>query len=282
MRTLESTWARFLVPLAVAALLGSAPAAAQEPEPEDGRCICFGQPGEAPDVSALLPMRRARLGVTLGEATEVAGRPGVRLETVPEGTPAHRAGLRTEDVVVALDNADLGSDPGGALVQRMADVEPGDTVTVTFFRGDQERTARVATDASALAAFEALGDAARFQLQVPRAVRGAIGRPLMPVVGDHPGLHVARRFHASDLELAAVNAGLAEYFGTDRGVLVTAIDDDSPLGLRAGDVILAIGGREVRDPAHVRAILASYQADEEISFRVVRKDRTREVTGRRR
>lgn len=83
------------------------------------------------------------------------------------------------------------------------------------------------------------------------------------------------------LELAAVNPGLGEYFGTDRGVLVTAVPEESGLDLRPGDVILAVGGRDVQDPAHVRSILASYRSEEPVALRIVRERRTIEVTGRR-
>lgn len=82
-------------------------------------------------------------------------------------------------------------------------------------------------------------------------------------------------------ELVELNPELGEYFGTDKGVLVTRVAEDSPLGLRAGDVLLAIGGRAVSDVEDVRRILASYTADEDIRLRVRRKGSEQEVLGRR-
>jgi S1-C subfamily serine protease len=85
------------------------------------------------------------------------------------------------------------------------------------------------------------------------------------------------------VELLELNPDLAEYFeAPDGGVLVTEVSEDSPLGLRAGDVLVAIDGREVRDPDHVRRILASYETDEEVRLRVIRQGREIEVLGRRR
>lgn len=85
------------------------------------------------------------------------------------------------------------------------------------------------------------------------------------------------------VELLELNPDLAEYFeAPDGGVLVTEVAEDSPLGLRAGDVLVAIDGREVRDPDHVRRILASYETDEEVRLRVIRRGREIEVLGRRR
>ncbi len=73
------------------------------------------------------------------------------------------------------------------------------------------------------------------------------------------------------LELTELNPGLAEYFSTDEGLLVLDVDEGSTLGLRPGDVILAIDGRDVEDQGDVRRILGSYEDEETVSFSVVRK-----------
>ncbi len=84
------------------------------------------------------------------------------------------------------------------------------------------------------------------------------------------------------VEFVELNPGLGEYFGTDQGVLVANVAEASTLGLRAGDVLQAIDGREVQSPDHARRILASYDADEEIRLRIVRKGAETEVLARRR
>lgn len=85
------------------------------------------------------------------------------------------------------------------------------------------------------------------------------------------------------VEFMELNQELAEYFEAgEGGVLVTEVAEESALGLRAGDVVLAIGGREVRDPGHVRRILSSYEDDEDIRLRVLRRGSEIEVLGRRR
>lgn len=85
------------------------------------------------------------------------------------------------------------------------------------------------------------------------------------------------------VEFVELNAGLAEYFdAAEGGILVTEVSEESALGLRAGDVLLAIDGRRVEDPGHVRRILSSYGTDEEIRLRIIRKGDEMEVLGRRR
>lgn len=84
------------------------------------------------------------------------------------------------------------------------------------------------------------------------------------------------------LQLTDMNEGLATYFGTSEGVLVTEVAESASLGLVAGDVILSIGDREVTDARDVRRILASYDTDETVTFRVRRDNREISVSGTRR
>ncbi len=83
------------------------------------------------------------------------------------------------------------------------------------------------------------------------------------------------------LQLEKLNPNLGEYFGTDMGVLVTEVEEDSTLGLQAGDVVLRVGDREVGDPSRLRKILLSYDPDEEITLHIMRQKREMTVTGTR-
>ena len=83
------------------------------------------------------------------------------------------------------------------------------------------------------------------------------------------------------LELTGLNEGLAEYFEAEEGnVLVYDAEPDNSLGLRAGDVILAVDGRDVRDADHARRIIGSYEAEEELNLSVLRRGQPTELQGR--
>jgi len=84
------------------------------------------------------------------------------------------------------------------------------------------------------------------------------------------------------LQLADMNPGLATYFGTDTGVLVTEVAEGTALGLEAGDVVLRIGDRRVDDADDMRRILESYDTDETVTLRVRRENREISVSGTRR
>src|SRR5690606_16098031 len=73
------------------------------------------------------------------------------------------------------------------------------------------------------------------------------------------------------VRLQEVTPELGEYFGVSEGVLVLEAPADSTLPLRAGDVILAIDGREVQSASHAQRILASYVEGEKVRFNIMRK-----------
>lgn len=81
------------------------------------------------------------------------------------------------------------------------------------------------------------------------------------------------------LQLVELNPGLASYFGTEKGVLVAAVHEESKLGLVPGDVVVAVGDREASDPDRLRRILSSYGPDESVTMRVFRQRRETSVTG---
>ena len=81
------------------------------------------------------------------------------------------------------------------------------------------------------------------------------------------------------LDLVELNPGLGSYFGTAEGVLVADVEDDSSLGLRPGDVVVAVDGRVVDDIDELHRILDSYEDDEEIALRIFRDGAETTVTG---
>ena len=81
------------------------------------------------------------------------------------------------------------------------------------------------------------------------------------------------------LDLLELNPELGSYFGTEEGVLVADIENDSPLGLRPGDVVVAVEGRQVDDIAELHRILGSYEDEEEIRFRIWRDGAETTLTG---
>ena len=204
-----------------------------------------------------LRLSRAQLGVSI-EDDEL----GARVSSVLEDGPAEEAGLEEGDIIVALGGTDLGAPiddededddwgPTRRLMRLMADVEPGDDVRVDYLR-DGRRQSVVVTARRRGGVFVTRG--------VP--LGGALR------LDGEPG--GAWRFGGA--KLADVNAGLGSYFGVDSGALVLDVDDEAnDLGLRPGDVIVEIGGREVEDSSDAYRILGSYERGERLRVVVVRE-----------
>ena len=72
------------------------------------------------------------------------------------------------------------------------------------------------------------------------------------------------------VEFIELNPELGEYFGSDTGVLVVEVDEESTLGLVAGDVVLAVGAREADTVGRLLRLIRSYEEDEPIRFRIIR------------
>ncbi|MEZ4414508.1 MAG: PDZ domain-containing protein [Gemmatimonadota bacterium] len=281
---------------ATASGVGAANLGAQE-DPPERECVCSGEFNwrAAPGVQVrTFGMARARMGVSL---TLDADERGARITGVTEGSPADAAGLREGDVIVAINGQDLDQPLEGRRSRgfRQGDEEspldrlmalartwdPGDRVEVTYLRDGDERTVTVEVEEASGVWTEpllALGDARELGNRVRELNLGGAGNrvrlftPEMGFGGPNWGL---------GLELRELDADLGRYFGAEAGVLVLAVDEDSDLGLRAGDVILAIGGRTVDEPRDVWRVLGSYDDDEPIEFEVLRdRSRTR-VEGHR-
>jgi type II secretory pathway component PulC len=82
------------------------------------------------------------------------------------------------------------------------------------------------------------------------------------------------------LEVTKLNPELGEYFSASEGLLVLSVDEEeNSLNLAAGDVVLAIDGRDVEDQGDIWRILGSYEDGETVTFTVVRKGQRQEVEG---
>jgi predicted metalloprotease with PDZ domain len=251
-------------------------------------------PGEM-RVIERVPMRRARLGVKVNLQARASDSLGAYVEAVTPGSPAEKAGIQSGDVITKMDGTSLvggaaregSSVPGMKLIELAAKLEPNDTVKVEYRRGRDTRTATVVAEPGGVMAFGMGPEGAR-EFAFEFGPEGPMGlermhRQLdrMKVELDGPG---GRRVWIggplADLELAPLNPDLGRYFGATAGVLVIDVPKDSPLGLKGGDVVLAIDGRAPSGPGHLHRILQSYEGEEAVKFEVLRDKRKTTVTGR--
>jgi S1-C subfamily serine protease len=94
-----------------------------------------------PQLVAGRDVRTAYLGVSIGDV----GDRGARVESVTDGSPAERAGLRAGDRIVSIDGRATRAE--GTVASAVAAARPGKRVTIEIRRGGDERslTAKLGT-----------------------------------------------------------------------------------------------------------------------------------------
>ena len=189
---------------------------------------------------------------------------GVGITQVIKDSPAEKAGLKKDDVILRLDGENITS--VRKLNRLVAEIAPDQSVRVTVSRGgaEQEFTATIGRrNNSSMAEGWLSGEPGRvwkFERD-PKAFKfepfERFGLDL-----DKDGdltflLNNGRRIGVSTMTL---NKQLADYFGITggKGVLVTQVTEDGPAakaGVKAGDVITAIDGEAVDSPGDISRVI---------------------------
>jgi len=197
---------------------------------------------------------------------------GVAVEKVLDGSPAQAAGLQERDVIVRFNGEDVTS--ARKLTRLVSEVAPDHKVTLTVLRSGSERELQATIGKRPMPKFEngafsmsIPGVPEPFELKVPRIPDAPIAIPRGE--GD---VFVWRTSSSRQIGVGVtpLTKQLAEHFGVESGVMINNVREDSPAaraGLRAGDIIVAVDGNEVKgDGDLIRAIAAKVEGDVEITF----------------
>ncbi len=207
-------------------------------------------------------MHRAGVGIIIDS---MASANGVQIVGVTPGGPADKAGLRTGDVITAINGTTLksreGENSNDTLREFMDTVHPGDKLKVTYSRGSKTEVATVTA--------EIPGDIA-FHFRIPALSKMSPIPPAPPIMMGGYAMFLDSGQWA-DVQLVPMSPGLGRYFGTDKGLLVLHTPGDSVLQLQDGDVILKIGSRDPGTPPHAMRILGSYGPGETVPLTIMRK-----------
>jgi C-terminal processing protease CtpA/Prc len=263
---------RSLIGLGLGALLLlPPPASAQDQAPE-------------PDVQVFVVSGRPRIGVMVDMNAGAANdKLGATVQSVTPDGPAAKAGLQAGDIITTFNGTALGGDaPGKKLVELAQGLSVGDTVKVQYRRGKDTRSASIV--AAELGGRNMAWRTGPDQGQMIDLQRAMEDRKLAYIDMDRAMQGLNRQFRVQldrvgfGLELADMNAGLGQYFGTSTGVLVLDNPADSTMPLKAGDVILAIDGRAPADVGQARRILSSYDSGDVAKFEIMRMKKKTSVS----
>ncbi len=213
----------------------------------------------------------AWLGVTIGDVNaekakelKLAGEYGAFVKEVHENSPAAKAGLQKDDVIVEFAGEKVRS---AAQLRRLVRETPADrAVTLVVNRAGQTKTLSAKLEGHANQFFE---------MPAP-----AIAATPMPNI-HMPDFNFVWKDRGARLGISAdeLTPQLAEYFGVKqgKGILVREVVVGSAAekaGLKAGDVIVAVDGKEVPSVSKLRRALASEKEEKrKVALTIVRDKR---------
>ncbi len=207
-------------------------------------------------------VRRAYLGIEMHPVdpvdAEYYGLPrttGVIIQAVRPDSPAARAGLRQEDVIVAVDGIEI--ERTAQLQSTIAQRRPGDQVAVRFYRDGRAQEVTVRLDQAELA---------------PRTAQAA--RPEVAVQS------------LLGLEFSELDGATAQQLGyqRDSGVIVGGVTPAGPAGRRGvqrGELVQTINGVEVGSVAEVDRALEGLGPGDIVNLRLGRPDGSSRVVNLR-
>lgn len=209
---------------------------------------------------------------------------GVAIEKVMEGSPAEKAGLQAGDVIVRFNGEEITS--VRKLTRLLGETSPDHQAKLTVIRTGGEREFIATLGKRPMPKFEEGG----FSMNMPRAPFPQGDFPTMPpmprmeqvprVEGSPEGPFVWRVGSGRRIGVGVtpLTKQLSEHFGVTGGVLINEVRADSPAakaGLKAGDIIVEIDGKEVKGEGDlIRAIGEKKEGD--VSLTIMR-DRNRQT-----
>jgi serine protease Do len=219
---------------------------------------------------------------------------GVGITQVVKDSPAEKAGLRKDDVIIRFEGDSVTS--VRKLNRLVSEVAPDQTVKLNISRGGGEQEVAVTIGKrnesinamehwpgldklKGLDKIEGLDRLKEIEKSLPP------GANVWKWEGEGPGKDGMifafgnhRRIGVSTMQLTKQ---LADYFGIGdgQGVLVTSVSDDSPAakaGLKAGDVITAIDGEKVEGAGDLARGI-NKKKDGEVTLTVIRNKSQRTI-----
>lgn len=247
-------------------------------------------PGSAPSI--YLGVFPRTLSEQQAETLGVSPAQGVYLMQVIPNSPASKAGLQRGDVVVSINGQSVVN------VEHFRDLlrkqTPGQAMTLGIVRNKQLNSITVIPEKPQVSVMTLPGgpfaitihpqpnpqDAAQLREMTERLRKR--GEQLREELKRQPGLFglaVSDRGRLG-IRTQPLSDQLARYFGAPGGLLITEVTPGSPAekaGLRAGDCLVKIGDREVRDPRDMLRELRQVEAGE-VKLTLIRDKQTVVVT----
>lgn len=201
---------------------------------------------------------------------------GVGVTRVVKDSPAEKAGIRKDDVILRIDGENVNS--VRKLNRLIAEMAPDHSVRITVSRGgaEQELTATIGKRNNSSLVRDLLSGEPRawtFKGHDPKVFKWE-GPVIQGDFRDHGFEFVVPNSRLIGVGTMQLTKQLADYFGVTggKGVLVTAVGDDSPAakaGVKAGDVITAVDGEAIDSPGDLSRVIGR-KKEGDVTLTVIR------------
>ncbi len=176
---------------------------------------------------------------------------GVGIEKVFENSPAAKAGLQSNDVVIKFNGENVTSI--NKLTRLINEVAPDHQAKITVLRGGSEREINVTLGKREMPKFQN-GEFNLENLPALPAIPELPNTPLPPMKDGEPNIFIFRSGANRQIGIGVspLTKQLGIYFGVTEGngLLINDVREDSPAakaGLKAGDVIIEVDGKQVNE-----------------------------------
>jgi len=196
---------------------------------------------------------------------------GVGVTQVEKDSPAEKAGLKKDDVILRFDGESVTS--VRKLSRLVSESAADQTVRIAISRGGSEQEVSATLSKHKMANVLAAG--------IKDDILRGIGKD-WPQINSDDGNFVFSfgGNRCIGVSTQTLTKQLADFFGAkDGGVLITSVTENSPAakaGLKAGDVITAVDGEKVESTGDVSRAINKKQ-EGEVSLTILRDRNTRTV-----
>jgi serine protease Do len=195
---------------------------------------------------------RGRIGVVVQNVNDALAQPfgldrprGALVSAVEEGSPAQRAGLKTGDVILAVDGQPINQ--SNELSSYITRRKPGDEVTLTIWRNRKEQQLKVRVD----------------ELQEKQPERGRSAPELKD--GSSSGARLG-------LSVRPLTPEERKALGTEGRIVVGAVGGGAArAGIQPGDVVLGVNDKPVRSVEDLRAASKDLKSGESVALLIERR-----------
>ena len=183
---------------------------------------------------------------------------GVRISKVLKGSPAEEAGLEDDDILVSFNGDKLYDSED--LVKRVNKSDIDDEITIGYYRNGEQKEVSV-----------------KLAKNEKRNVLSWYGKSW-----PHKTIKAEKQAWLG-VEIEELNDQLREFFAVpeNSGVLVKKVVQESPAekaGIKAGDVIIKVADRDIKNNRDLVRSVNYYDPDEKVEITLVREKKEKSIT----